>query len=50
MKFITVNEPHIASITSYENILMGFNVGGFSGLHFLKHKNESRHVGLELFG
>ena len=50
MKFITVNEPHIASITSYDNILMGFNVRGFSGLHFLKHKNETSHVALEIIG
>jgi hypothetical protein len=32
MKFITVNEPHNASMSSYENVFMAFDVGGFKGL------------------
>lgn len=50
MKFITVNETHNASIFSFDNIFMGFEVRGFQGLKFLKNPSESSFIGLELIG
>ena len=50
MKFITVNEPHKASISSFDNVFMAFVVGGELGFRFSKDKSEKSNVGLDLWG
>ena len=49
MKFITVNDNHKVSISSFDDLFMGFSIDSDLGFLFLKNRVDSDYIELEMY-